>query len=114
MRGWVVAGLVLLAGCETGVSRQVVLQSLVGRPEADAMRTLGAPDRTFQANGRTFLAYDEERLSYAPVPPVYSPLGPFGYGYFGPATVPMVRACATTLEVASGRVVSWTLRGNAC
>ncbi len=103
-----------MAGCETGVSRQEVLQSLVGRPEADAIRTLGAPNRTFPANGHTFLAYDEERLAYAPVSPVYGPFGPFGYGYFGPATVPMMRACATTLEVAAGRVVSWTLRGNAC
>ncbi len=104
--------LLLLASCQTGASRQQVLQSLVGRPEADALRVLGAPNRMLTSGGHRFLAYDDRRIGYAAVPP---PFGPFGYGFFyGPSSVPVERVCETTLEVVSGRVASWTLRGNDC
>ena len=109
-----VLGMVALAGCATGISRQQVLQSLVGRPESDALRTLGAPNRTIQANGNRFLAYDERYVDYVPALPAYGPFGPFGFGYVGAPSLPVVRACETTLEVTAGRVASWTLRGNAC
>lgn len=104
-----------LAGCQTGPSRQEVLASLVGRPESDALRLLGAPNRMIEANGHRFLAYEDSGLTYAPAAP-FGPFGPagFGYGYYYPASVPIVRRCETTLEITGGRVASWVLRGNAC
>lgn len=102
-----------VAGCATGPTRSEVLASLVGRPEADAIRTLGAPNRILQANNSRFLAYDERSLNYAPGPG-FGPYGPFGYGYFIPVTVPYERSCETTVEVTGGVVRSWNLRGNGC
>lgn len=104
----------MLAGCQTGPSRQEVLASLVGRPESDAIRLFGAPQRMIEANGNRFIAYEDTGVGYVPT----APFGPFGYGYgygyFYPSAVPVVRTCETTLEIVGGRVASWTLRGNAC
>lgn len=113
----VVLGVAVLAGCAPGVSRQAVLNALVGQPETEALRVLGVPNRSFQANGHMFLAYDDRRLDYVPVGPAFSPWGPFGgfgWGYYVPPTVPVERVCETTLEVIDGRVASWALRGSAC
>ncbi len=102
--------LAALAGCDVGPSRQQVLASLVGRPESDALRTLGAPNRVIEANGHKFLAYDDQSVGYVPSPYI----APFGfYGYVG-APVLVTRACEMTLEVVAGRVQSFALRGNAC
>ncbi|MGI4793879.1 MAG: hypothetical protein ACRYG8_07320 [Janthinobacterium lividum] len=113
--GMLMAAAVTLAGCETGPSRQQVLAAMVGRPESDAIRAFGAPQRMIEANGHRFIAYEDTGVGYVPT----APFGPFGFGYgygygFGPAAFPIVRSCETTLEIVGGRVVSWTLRGNAC
>lgn len=111
--GLLITAAVTLAGCETGPSRQQVLAAMVGRPESDAIRAFGAPQRMIEANGHRFIAYEDTGVGYVPS----GPFGPYGYGYgygFGPAVFPVVRSCETTLEIAAGRVVSWTLRGNGC
>ena len=100
-----------LAGCDTGPSRSQVLAGLVGRPESDALRMLGAPNRVIEANGHRFLAFDDQYVGYVPSPYFG---GFYGYGYFGPAAYPVVRGCETTIEVVAGRVSSFTLRGNSC
>lgn len=102
-----------LAGCATGPTRSEVLASLVGHPEADALRVLGAPNRILEASGSKFLAYDERQVGYAPAPG-FGPYGPFGYGYYFPPAVPYQRVCETTVEVLGGVVRSWNLRGNGC
>lgn len=110
----IVAGM-MLAGCETGPSRQQVLASMVGRPESDVIRAFGAPQRMIEANGHRFIAYEDTGVGYVPTAP-FSPFG-FGYGYgygYGAVALPVVRSCETTLEINGGRVTSWTLRGNAC
>ena len=98
-----------LAGCESGPSRQQLLAALVGRPESDALRALGAPNNVLDANGHRFLAYEDVGVAYASS----VPFGPYGY-FYGPAAFPVPRTCTTTLEIVSGRVASWTQRGNAC
>ena len=99
-----------LGGCETGPSRQEFLASLVGRPESDALRILGAPTHLIESDGHRFLAYQDSGVGYVPA----APFGPFGYGYFYPGGIPFARTCETTIEVVGGRVASWTLRGNSC
>jgi hypothetical protein len=107
-------GAATLAGCETGPSRRDFLASLVGRPESDALRALGAPTHLIESDGHRFLAYQDSGVGYAAA----APFGPFGYGYGygygGPIGIPIVRTCETTIEVVAGRVASWTLRGNSC
>ena len=110
--GCVILAAATLAGCETGPSRAEFLASLVGRPESDAIRALGAPSHLIEANGHRFLAYEDSGVGYVPSAP-FGPFG-YGYGYYGPIGIPIVRTCETTLEVVGGRVASWTLRGNSC
>ena len=105
-----------MAACATGPDRRTVLAGLVGQPETEAVRQLGVPSRAYEAGGRKFLAYDERRTDLIPVSPFIGGFGYFGYGYGGiglPAQA-IERGCETTLEVSGGRVVSWSLRGNAC
>ena len=103
----VVLATLILGGCATGPSRAEALASLVGRPESDALRSLGAPNHVIEANGHRFLAYEDTGVSYAAG-------APFGFGYYAPISVPIVRSCITTLEITAGHVSSWTVRGDAC
>ena len=94
--------------------RQAATAAWVGQSEADLVRGLGVPTRTFEADGRRFLAYTEGSTQI--VPP-FEPWYPWGYrGYYGggfPAEV-VQRVCETTFEVAGNRVTGFSLRGNAC
>jgi len=105
-----------LAGCAPAFNRPAFLATFVGQPEDEVVRRLGVPSRTFEANGRKFLAYSEHRTD---VTSVGLGLGFGGFDGFGtgfgysPAQV-TDRGCETTFEVANGRVVTWSLRGNAC
>ncbi len=101
----------VLAGCDTGPSRQQFLAALVGHRESDALRTLGAPNRMIEANGHKFLAFDDQHVGYVPSP-YFGEFG--GFGYFGPVSYPVLRGCEMTLEIVDGRVASYTLRGNSC
>ena len=95
----------------------MVLASLVGQPETEVVRQLGVPTRSYETGGRKFIAYDERRTELIPQAPFIGGFGYFGYGYGGFGGLPaqlIERGCETTLEVAGGRVVSWTLRGSAC
>lgn len=102
----------VLAGCAPAFNRPAFLATFVGQPEAEVVRRLGVPSRTYEANGRKFLAYTEQRSDV-----VSAGIG-FG-GYFGPSfgyfpSEVIERGCETTFEVADGRVLTWSLRGNAC
>ena len=116
-----------LAACalNNGEERRAYLTSLVGAPEAELVRQLGVPTRSFETTGRRFVAYDERRVDVYPGGPFFGGFGGyggFGYGGFGSglglgyAFLPQVveRGCETTFEIGDGRVQSWALRGNAC
>ncbi len=121
-----------LVSCAPGVDRRAYLATLVGQPEAEIVRQLGVPTRTFESGGRRFLAYVEQRgaTAISGGPFLFggygygsgygSGFGPgfgprFGYGYGGAfPTYVTERTCETTFEVAGDRVVSWALRGNSC
>ena len=112
---------VLLAACAPGVDRRAYLATFVGQPEAEVVRQLGVPSRTFDSGGRRFLAYLEQRgaTAISGGPFLFGGYGygfgsRFGYGYGAFPTVVTERTCETTFEVAGDRVVSWALRGNAC
>lgn len=104
----------LLAACAPAFDRPAFLATLVGQPDAEVVRRLGVPSRTFETNGHQFLAYAEHRFEV-----LSAGFGIGGFGYFGPSfgyspSEVIDRGCETTFEVANGRVVTWSLRGNAC
>ncbi len=119
-RSLLAALLLLLAACDPYAlqRRQAEAARFVGASEADLVRQLGVPTRSFEAGGRRFLAYDQGHTDI--VPPLYPwrpawPYGGFGFGYGGDFPAQVVQdVCETTFEVAAGRVTGFTLRGNAC
>jgi hypothetical protein len=116
MRARILAVLLLLSACAGGLAaRRAALAPLVGQSEADLVRALGVPTRSFDSGGHRFLEYEARDVSIIPGLPGHG-FGPWGsWGYYG-AMPPQVveRVCDTTFEVANGRVASFTLRGNAC
>ncbi len=107
----------MLAGCvAVGPSeREVVLSGLVGQPEGEAVRQLGVPTRSFETGGKRYLAFTESRLDSYPGfsgPVYYGRYRGFFGGYYGSEIVQ--RTCETTLEIADGKIASFTLRGNSC
>ena len=107
----------VLAGCAPAFDRPAFLATLVGQPEAELVRRLGVPSRTYETGGRKFLAYSEQRSDLIGGGPFFGGLGDVGpgYGYYGGIPTEIIeRSCETTLEVGDGRVLAWSLHGNAC
>ncbi len=100
-----------VAGCVNVVAdRAAYLQSFVGKPEAELVRALGVPTRTYDRDGHRFLAFDE--TSSQPVP-IVAPY--YGYGPLGPYGSSVVQyTCETTAEIDLGNVANFTLRGQGC
>lgn len=107
----------LLASCAPAFDRPAFLASFVGQPEAEVVRRLGVPARTYEAGGRKFLAYSERRIDVLPTGPFFGGAGFIGagYGYYGAFPQQVIeRGCETTFEVGDGRVLTWSLRGSLC
>ena len=112
------AALLLVSACAPAFDRGAYLNRFVGAPESTVVQQFGVPTRTFQTGGHTYLAYDEHRSSYVPGTTslffgsgFYGP--GFGYGFGFPSEV-IPRVCETTFDIVQDRVVTWSLRGNAC
>ncbi len=109
--------LLLATGCDPYAlrRRQAADAALVGLSEAELVRALGVPARTFAAENRRFLAYDEVRTDFLGDDYPWRPPG-FGWGWDLAARQTQVVqwVCETTFEVADQRVIGFTLRGNAC
>ncbi len=91
--GLLVAG-GLLAGCvappsEAGFNR--TMATSIGKPEAAVIRTLGVPDKIYEAGGVRYLSYRQQNLS-------------------GGRTY----TCDITIELVGGFVRDWSAKGNAC
>lgn len=116
MKNALLALTLTLTACTYGQDRGRYLTSLVGQPEAELIRQMGVPNRTYETAGHRFVAYTQRQTVYFDASPSFG----FGYGYFGasaytgfPAEV-VERQCETTFEIGAGRVLSWTNRGNTC
>jgi hypothetical protein len=119
MRAIALAAVLLLAACTTYSleQRQAYLGQFVGHDEADVVRVLGVPPRTYEASGHRFIAYIEQRTDVVPGwygPGWYGPWG--GPGPWGGGLPPEViqRVCVTTFAIDAGKVTSFSLQGNAC
>lgn len=113
--------LVALAGCaEPGPSYRDVLNTLIGRPESEAIALLGVPDHTYasdSAGGTKFLGWTSITTRVVPGP--YWPggyYGPYawryrGWGHWEPDRYVRTE-CRTTATVREGRVIEFTLHGH--
>ncbi len=111
---------ILLAGLLTGcvdqlAARQARFAQFVGHSEADLVRQMGVPNRTYETEGVKFLAFVEGRVELLQPLPAY-PYGPPYWAWYGGGWPPQVvnLTCETTFAVAQGVVQSFTMRGNAC
>jgi len=115
--------LAVLGGCAYPSPQHIqALNSMVGKPEVEVVRTYGVPNRTIDTSGHRFLAYSESRIdSFGPYPGWG--YGGFGYGgwgrwggFYGAGWGGDVvqEQCTTTFELANGLVQSWKLKGNDC
>ncbi len=107
-----------LAGCAPAFDRPAFLATLVGQPETELVRRLGVPSRTYETGGHKFLAYSERRSEVIGGGPFFGGFGfgsglGLGYGAAFPSEV-IEQTCETTFEVGNGRVLAWSLRGDAC
>ena len=122
----ILAGVLALSACAYPNPQHVAeLNGLIGKPEADLIRTEGVPVRTYQAGGSKFLAYSRSRIESIPGGPGFGPYGGFGGGYWGGGwggwggwggfdSEIIQRDCETTFELVGGVVRHWSFRGNAC
>lgn len=111
--------IVALTGCATTGGYERKLASFNGATELDLVRSWGAPQRIYEADGRKFLTYSSSRIISAPgMAPNYtmSMIGSTAYinrvGGYGGMTAS--RSCQTTFELENGRVVSYQYDGNDC
>lgn len=111
--------LILLGACtnQAVLQRRAYLAAFIGRSEADLVRQLGVPTRTFTLKGETFLAYDDRHLELLPGfyagSPGWGPWGPgWGWGWAPPFVV--ARGCETTFDIRDGKVVGLAMRGPDC
>ena len=98
------------------VDRQAAATGMVGQSEADLVRQMGVPTRSFDTDGHRFVAYLERRVNVTPGSGVWAPFWKHWVTSYGPDAAPEVvdYTCETTFEIDRGKVQSFTLRGNAC
>jgi hypothetical protein len=119
----------LIAGCAPTATVEAFDQRIgtyVGHPEAEVIRGLGVPNRTYDdPSGRRLLQYDF--LSPATGPSVVPTLG-LGFGSFGGGVgigtglglgfgsfgQPALLDCSVIFEIRDGRVQSFSRRGEGC
>ena len=113
------AVLVLLGACTNHAleQRRAYLASFVGQSEADLVRQLGVPTRTFSLKDETFLAYDDRHLELLPGfyagPPGWGPWSPgWNWGWAPPIVI--ARGCESTFDIRDGKVVGLAMRGPDC
>jgi len=110
---------VIIAGCATTSNYNIVLDAFVGATEVELVQSWGVPTQTYESNGHRFLLYSDQRSLYIPgTSPTYTTqfIGNTAYTNVvgGTPASYVTLTCATTFEIVSGRVVSWSWEGNDC
>lgn len=110
---------VLLSACATAGKYRTLLDSWVGAPEINLVRSWGPPQQAYQSGDRKFLVYSRQANMVLPgAAPTYQTrvIGNTAYtnqyGGYPAQNVPL--SCVTTFEVHEERIVSWQTQGNHC
>ncbi|NHO53126.1 hypothetical protein GOB87_04010 [Acetobacter estunensis] len=136
-RIWPLMAVLAVTACASGPTpeQRKRLDALIGHTDVDVVRAFGVPTRTYQASGHLFLAYIDNQTEYYPGSMGWGwgwdgwgwdgpgwggggwggGWGGPGWGYgsgFGPSYYNSV--CQTAFELANGRVIGWTMRGDGC
>jgi hypothetical protein len=107
-----VAAIGMLSGCATDISwrQRDGLDHFVGQPAQILSASLGPPTTGWSSPDGSFVAYTYDAKQWHPGEPgtrdpyTNQPRGP----WIGEAT------CRTIFKLQAGRVVAWSLKGNAC
>jgi hypothetical protein len=115
----IVALAIVLSGCATTDGYKQVVNSWVGSPEINLIRSWGPPQQSYQSGDSKFLVYHSARNVYLPgTPPTYSTtvIGNTAYtnSYGGTPAQNLNYRCQTTFEVRNGVIASWSFKGNDC
>ena len=113
------AALLCATGCAARDDTRARLDHLIGQPESLVRKVMGLPTTSFRADGRTYLDYierDPESFAGYDMLGGYGRWGTLGYRRIGFEAKPELyeRGCDTRIEIESGHMAGYTLRGNAC
>lgn len=108
-----------LAGCATTANYEKMLNSWIGAPEIDLVRTWGPPDNQYSSSGIKFITYQKNGAVYIPgTSPTYTTTmigntahtttsgGSPGYNIY--------LNCKTTFEIKDEKIINWKWEGNGC
>jgi hypothetical protein len=120
-RGIVILTVLLsVAACARGPSLQSRMAAYIGSSGETLVQNLGVPDKQITLNGFQYLAYVRQQTTITPSAPFFSYggfYGPYGGGgFYGSPFPPSVNVwrCETTFMLQHDKVLSFSMRGNAC
>jgi len=112
----VIALLSMLAACAAGVGYTEVIDSWIGKPESDLLRSWGSPTQVHDVGARRVIVYVSQRNIHVPgSPPLNISSGGAYVGRIeaGPGWNITV-SCTTTFELVDSVVVSGSFKGDDC
>jgi hypothetical protein len=109
----------ILAGCATTANYEKMLDTWVGAPELELVRSWGPPIRSYETSGRKFLVYQSNRnVVIRGTAPSYTTTFVGNTAFINPVGGSPSRnvefKCQTTFELSEAKVVSWRYEGNDC
>ena len=110
---------IFLISCTSTENYEKILDSSVGSPEVELVRSWGAPQQVYETGGRRFLTYSDSRqLTMPGTAPTYQTtvIGSTAYtSAIGGTPARNVNLnCETTFEVEGSLIIAWSHRGNSC
>ena len=116
---WMLSFGLLLSACATTEKYEANLQTWIGSPEAELVRSWGPPDSFYESGESRYLTYHWSNSGVIPgTSPSYTSTligntmytNPIG----GTPAIAYNNNCSTAFEVRSEKVVSWSWKGNHC
>ena len=116
---FVALSLIMSACVPTSKGYEQTLNTWMGMPEGQLIRSWGVPKQVFNNSGKKYFVYNSSRNVYLPgASPTYRTrvIGNTAYtnSYGGSAPRNLNYSCETTFEIANQKVVSWRYNGNDC
>lgn len=116
---FIVATVLLLAGCATEAKYGELLDTWMGATESQLVSQWGVPNSVYESGGVKYLTYRNSSTGYVPgTAPSYQTniVGNTIYTNRIGGTPGFVvnRWCDTTFTVRDGRIVHWSWNGNGC
>jgi hypothetical protein len=109
----------ILTACATTANYEKILNTWVGEDELNLVRKWGPPQQSYETSGHRFLVYTNDQNVFIPgQAPTYQTnvIGNTAYtsSYGGTPATNINYTCTTTFEVADGKILTWSYRGNNC